>query len=290
MASAKKGEGIVAVKYRNILVLLGIIAVLVAAAILNTNRKSKKDIMSGNHLRRILVERPRDTIEILIGDQGVLVNPGEYPGDTVVVNLLIAQLKNARLGEVISEHPEMHTEFGVDDNGFKVTLDGKRSRSFFIGKQSSDYMHAYIRFAGEDKVYLARGISRAMFDRDQVEWRDKNILLLHMNEITRLLVDDQEYIKQASQWYLLGQEVDPMKMTEVLNLLSNLRAFGFAEGASFEPVTRITIVSDSATCGIEIGNKHDEFFYLLRLRGHKAVYLVNEYVVDQVRGLTPKGL
>ncbi|UCC11813.1 MAG: DUF4340 domain-containing protein [candidate division WOR-3 bacterium] len=279
-----------AVKYRNVLVLLGIIAVLVVVAILSTNKASSKEMISDDHLRRILVERPRDTTEILIGDQGVLVNPGEYPGDTVVVNLLIAQLKNAQLDEVISEHPETHTDFGVDDNGYKVTLDGKRSRSFYIGKQSSDHVHAYIRFAGEDKVYLARGISRAMFDRDQVEWRDKNILLLDMDEITKLLVDDQEYIKQGSQWFLRGQEMDPMKMTEVLNLLSNLRAFGFIEGAVFEPVTRITIVTDAATYGIEIGNKHDEFFYLLRLRGHKAVYLVNEYVVDQVRGLSPKSM
>ncbi len=273
------------VKYRNVLVLLGIIAVLIIAAILSTNRTSSKEMIADGDIRRILVERPRDTTEILINDQGVLVNPGEYPGDTVVVNLLIAQLKNVQLGEVISEHPEMHTEFGVDDNGFKVTLDGKRSRSFYVGKQFSDHVHAYIRFAGEDKVYLARGISRAMFDRDQVECRDKNILLLDMDEITKLLVDDQEFIKQGSQWFLRGQKMDPMKMTEVLNLLSNLRAFGFAEDAVFEPVTSITIVSDSATYGIDIGKKHDEFFYLLRLHGRQAVYLVNEYVIDQVRGL-----
>lgn len=286
MAPSEKGEGFVAVRYRNVLVMLGIIAVLVAVTILSTNRTSTKKTILDDNLRRILVERPRDTTEILIDDQDVLVNPGKYPGDTVVVNLLIAQLENTQLGEAISEHPEMHAEFGVADNGFKVTLDGKRSRSFYIGKQSSDYVHAYIRFAGEDKVYLAKGISRTMFDRDQVEWRDKNILLLDMDEITRLLVDDQEYIKQASQWFLRGREVDPMKMTEVLNLLSNLRAFGFAEDALFDPVTRVTIVSGSASHGIEIGNKHDEFFYLIRLRGHRAVYLVNEYVVDQVRGLS----
>lgn len=68
MALEEKREGIVAVKYRNVLLLLGIIFVLVVVTVLSTKRNIMKDFPAGGRLSRILVERSGDTTEILIGD------------------------------------------------------------------------------------------------------------------------------------------------------------------------------------------------------------------------------
>lgn len=216
----------------------------------------------------------------------MFVNPGEYPGDTIAISRLVAQIKQVQLDEVISERKETHGDFDVDDGGLRVTLDGKRSWSFYVSKQAGDYLHTCVRFVGDDKVYLAKGISKVMFDRNPDEWRDAHILTFDMATINKLIVDDQEFVKRNTRWFLDGREVELIRMTEVLNLLSTLRATGFAENALFQPVTKVTIVSDAFTYGIEIGDKHDQVLYLLRVTGRKSVFLVNEYIVDRIRELS----
>lgn len=250
-------------------------------------RVTKKTI-AGDSIHRILIERLRDTTEILISDQGMFVNPGEYRGDTNEINALITQLRQATLGEVISERREMHARFGVDEGALRVTLNGKPSQSFYVGGRAADYLRTYVRFIGDDDVYLAEGIFREMFDRDPDEWRDALILTFDMDAVDKIVINDLGFMKRDTRWFLHEREIEPIKVIEVLNLLSNLRAIGFADNVSvFEPVLTVSIMSDAFTYGVEIGEKQDRFLYLLRVTGHKPVFLVNEYIIDQILGLLP---
>jgi len=276
----------VAVRYRNVLLLLMIVVVLATVTVISSRRRVTKKTIAGDNIHRILIERLRDTAEILISDQGMFVSPGEYRGDTNEINTLITQLRQATLGEVISERREMHARFGVDEGALRVTLNGKPSQSFYVGKRAADYLRTYVRFIGDDDVYLAEGISREMFDRDPDEWRDALILAFNMDAVDKLVINGLEFTKRDTRWFVHEREVEPIKVIEVLNLLSNLRAIGFADNVSvFEPMLTVSVLSDAFTYGVEIGEKRDRFLYLLRVSGRKPVFFVNEYIVDQILGL-----
>lgn len=288
MASEEKREGVVAVRYRNFLLLLAIAVVLAAVVVISSRRGVTRKRIAGDDIHRILIEWLRDTTEILISDQGMFVNPGEYRGDTNEIAFLITQLRQATLGEVISERKEMHARFDVDDGALRVTLNGKRSQSFYVGRRAADHLRTYVRFVGADDVYLAEGISRDMFDRDPNEWRDALILTFDMDAVDKLVINDLEFAKRDARWFVYEREIESIKVIEVLNLLSNLRAMGFADKVSaFEPVLTVSIISDAFSHGVEIGEKQDRFLYLLRVTGHRPVFLVNEYIVDQILGLLP---
>jgi hypothetical protein len=286
VAFEETGEGIVAVRHRNVLLLLVIVVVLVAVVLISSRQGVTRKRIVGDTINSIRIERLQDTTEIQISDQDMFVNPGEYRGDTTEIAGLITQLRQARLGEVISERQEMHERFNVGDGALRVTVNGKRSQSFFVGKRAADYLRTYVRFVGDDDVYLAEGISRETFDRDPDEWRDALILSFDLDAVDKLVINDREFTRQDTGWFLQERKIEFIKVIEVLNLLSNLRAMGFADNVPvFEPVVVVSIIAEAFSHGIEIGEKQDTYLYLLRVTGQKPVFLVNEYIVDQILGL-----
>jgi|UniRef100_A0A7V3VTS9 hypothetical protein len=274
-------------KYRNIIILICIIIVLLLTVIITGKRPQAKPIISIADIRTIIIQRPSDTTEIEIKDNGFrLVRPISYPGDSSTISFLLNNLKNLKLGEVISQRVEKFNDYGVGDSGIKVILKGKKEIAFYIGRYAGDYQNSYFRFDKEKKVYLVKGLARYQIDYKPDDWRDKRILKIDRNLIERIMIDDKEIVKKDTIWTCGEQVIEKSKIDGILHLLSDLRATGFSDTSTFVVKNRIKILTTSGEFILEIGDKRD-YSYLVKMPEKPTIFLLSEYTVNNFLNLIP---
>ncbi|MEO0106575.1 MAG: DUF4340 domain-containing protein [candidate division WOR-3 bacterium] len=271
-------------KYRT-LILMAIIVVILLAVVLLTGRKPEaKSIVSVEEIKKLRIERQTDTTEIEISNGGYrIVKPINYPADSSLVANLINSLKGLQLGEVISQREEKYDDFEVGEKGIRLIIKNKKDIAFILGKYAGDYQHSYLRFVDDRKVYLVKGINKFLIDRRPDDWRDKTILRIDRNLIERIVIDGEEIIKKDTLWFYGEQFLEKQKIDNILNLVSNLRASGFCDTATFIAKRQIKIFAGGEYT-LEIGDKRD-YNYLVKLPDKPAIFLISEYIVNNFLNL-----
>uniref|UniRef100_A0A7C4XL43 DUF4340 domain-containing protein n=1 Tax=candidate division WOR-3 bacterium TaxID=2052148 RepID=A0A7C4XL43_UNCW3 len=273
-------------KYRTIIILAGIIIILLLIVLFTGKKREPRYVISVEELKSIRIERPADTTEIEISPGGYrLIRPLEYSADSGLIANLLNGLKELQLGEVISQREDKYRDFEVDEKGIKLTLKGKKDIAFYIGKYAGDYLHSYLRFVQDKKVYLARGINKYQVNRSPDDWRDKTVLKLDRNSIAKIAFDEKEIVKRDTLWFYKDQQIERQKIDNILNLFSNLKANGFCDTAVFQKKYTIRIFAGSEYI-LEVGEKKD-YSYLVKLPDKQTIFLVNEYVINSLNEVLP---
>ncbi len=275
-------------KYRSIIILVCVIVLLLLVAVLTGKKPEPKNLVSIAEIKRIIIERPADTTEIDIA-QGKfrLIKPIEYPGDSTAIAELLNSLQNLKLGDVISSREEKFNDFEVGEKAIKLILKGKRNIAFYLGRYAGDYMHSYLRFVNDKKVYLAKGISKFLLDKKPDDWRDKTILKIGKNLIEKIVIDGEEIIRQDTLWFYRDKLIEKYRIENVLNNLSNLRASAFLDTSAFLVEKHIKIYAGGSEYIFDIGTKRD-YNYPVRLSGNPTGFMVNDYVINSLTELIPQ--
>ncbi len=275
-------------KYRTIISMAIVIIILFAIVILTGQKPKARSIVSTEEIKGLRIERQSDTTEIEISGGGYrLRKPIDYPGDSGLIANLINGLKGLQLGEVISQRAEKFDDFEVGEKGIKLIIKNKRETAFIIGKYAGDYQHSYLRFVNDKKVYLVRGINKFLVDRSPDAWRDKTILRIDRDLIEKIWIEGKEIIKKDTLW-LYGEEViERQKVDNCLNLLSNLRANGFSDTATFVAKRWIKVFTRGGEFTLEIGDKRD-YNYLVKLLDKPTIFLLSEYTLESLLNLIPE--
>lgn len=274
-------------KYKNIIILICIIAILFLILVFTGKKPKTKSIIIAEELKTIVINRTTDTTEIEISNNNFkIVRPFSYPGDSSTIAFLINSLKNLKLGEVISRRREKFEDFGVGDRGIKIVLKGKKEIGFYIGKYAGDYQNSYLRFDNDDKVYLVEGITRHQFDIKPDDWRDKTIIKLDKNLIEKISIDGKEVIKKDTLWMYGEKTIEKHQIDGALNILSNLQAIGFSDTSKFVVRNKVRIFTSGGEFNLEIGDKQN-YNYMVRIADRPTIFLVSEYTVNNFLNLIP---
>ncbi len=275
-------------KHKNIIILICVIVVLFLILLFTGKKPQTKPIISIEELKSIKICRPIDTTEIEIKNNNYqIIKPFSYPGDSSTIAFLINNLKNLKLGEVISRRKEKFDDFEVGVNGIKISLRGRKEVSFYIGKYAGDYQNSYLRFENDDKVYLASGITKHQVNIKPDDWRDKTIIKIDKELIEKINIDDKEIIKKDTLWMYKDKVIEKNKIDGALFILSELRAIGFSDTASFQPRHNIKIfTTGGGEFRLEIGDKRD-YNYLVKLPDKPTIFLVGEYTINNFLNLIP---
>jgi hypothetical protein len=139
---------------------------------------------------RLTVERPDGALELVRRDGRWLIQPQGYSADPGMVSDMLNKLGELQLTALVSTAGD-YRRYDLDpEHRIRVIARTGEDirRELDIGKIAGTYQHTYVRLAGDDNVYHARGSLRPVFDRTTEALRDKTVLTFAVKSIETITV------------------------------------------------------------------------------------------------------
>lgn len=305
-------------KFKNTLILLGVLAVLLIAYGVyqgQTSSKNKRNpaaffgvnfdkvtkirVTGANGLYENILEKKKNDWVVTnmpalrsLGEGG-----GDYPVNPKYIDDLKDILQNMPKGELASRDKAKQEEFQVDKVG--VVLQAWQGETqvvdAVIGKEGPGFGSAYIKKSDSDNVYLVPQNIRPVFNR--TDWRDKRIWAFDAKKVTavdwRYKDVDISLLKTKDGWRQLTPISTPSSDEKVgpeLVKLSDLYAANIdekisrkdagLEGKSLPIRIELTFETGEKDALI-VGDKlkDKEEYYVARENG-KLIYTLDSYTVE----------
>jgi hypothetical protein len=175
------------------------------------------------------------------GQQWYMIKPDSCRADNMAIGQMLSMASHLEVGEIISSNPEKQFVFQVDTlMGNRLDFfDGENLlASMVIGKMQEDRLHAYLRKANSDDVYLAKGLFSGIANRRLDLWKDRSVFVLDAKQASEIEIShDQEKFKLTKQdtlWLLSAhpyQESSPADgevVEDYLETLAGIKGDEFA--------------------------------------------------------------
>jgi hypothetical protein len=235
------------------------------------------------------------------GADWVLPNADGYPADKKKIEDIIAKLVEAKVKEPIATKRTNHAALNVGDTVYtkKVTVRaGEKTMELIIGSAKGSSMH--VRRAGEDAVYLARGVS-AWKISDRIESYIANEYI-KIDDPTEVRVQNAfgplDLQKQEDGTWLIAQlpPGTPVDDSRVRSFVSAARSVRLARpvGKTVKPEyglgeaarARVVIKSAENLVSYSVGAFDGDEVYV-KDDANDFVVKVRKYAVDSLIGQTP---
>ena len=248
------------VKKEYIILALVIIALSVYLAMRTSDRTQYElpDVppVVAKEISKLQITRDKVVIVINQKDDKWHIAPEEYPADGSKVKNMLDAMENLTLTALVSESKnytlyDLNAEKGINVKAWQAE---NLKRDVDLGKTASSFRHTFVKMAGDEGVYHARGNFRNNFDFNVDELRDKLVLALNPADIQQFqVINDQQsltlnktqapVVVEGSQtakqpeatpeankpvWQAAdGRPVDEAVVGQILNTVSKLRCEKF---------------------------------------------------------------
>lgn len=214
------------------------------------------------------IEIAKPDISIVLNKQGGSwhIAPQAYSADTDKVKNMLDVIEKLTLTALVSESKN-YDRYNLNDNEKIVVKAWKEDtlrREFEVGKAATSYRHTFVKLAGDDRVYHARGNFRDKFDQTVDNLRDKTVLSFDQTEIREIRIAKGEQLmvfgrkqvpvevtagkeaevrsppspKAETVWQTAeGKKGDESKLSRLLTTLSNLRCEKYIDDRKKEDFT-----------------------------------------------------
>ncbi len=214
------------------------------------------------------IEIAKPDISIVLNKQGGSwhIAPQAYSADTDMVKNMLDVIEKLTLTALVSESKN-YDRYNLNDNEKIVVKAWKEDtlrREFEVGKAATSYRHTFVKLAGDDRVYHARGNFRDKFDQTVDNLRDKTVLSFDQTEIQEIRIAKGEQLmvfgrkqvpvevtagkeaevrsppspKAETVWQTAeGKKGDESKLSRLLTTLSNLRCEKYIDDRKKEDFT-----------------------------------------------------
>jgi hypothetical protein len=212
--------------------------------------------VAGKEISKLQISRDKDIIFVNKKDAKWYIAPEEFPADGSKVKDMLNAIENLTLTALVSESKNYNLYDLDEDKKINVRAwQGDNLKwDVDLGKTASSFRHTFVKPAGDERVFHARGNIRNNFDLTIDDLRDKLVLSLNPAEIQQFIVikDQQSLILNKTQapvvvedaqaekrteaapeankpaWQAAdGQPVDEAVVKQILNTISNLRCEKF---------------------------------------------------------------
>jgi len=258
------------VKKEYIILALVIIA-LSAYLVMRTSDRTQYQLpdvapVAGNDISKLQITRDKTIVELIKKDDQWYIAPQEFPADMGKVEGMLDALENLTLTVLVSESKNYSLyDLGEDKRiNVKAWQEQTLMRDVDLGKTASSFRHTFVKTAGDERVFHARGNFRNDFDLSVDDLRDTLILTLNPADIQQfevtkdqqpltlnktqapVVVDGTQSAKPAEtapeavkpSWQAAdGRPVDEAVVQQVLNTVSNLRCEKFLNDRSKDEFT-----------------------------------------------------
>lgn len=258
--------------------------------------------LSADQIKRLKLTAKGETVvlERRGADRWQVVDPLTYPADSSAVKSAVDKITELEFGDLVTELKSKHAKLGVDaDQGIRVEVsDGdKLLAAFVVGKVIDSF--TMLRPADRDQVYQAVGSLSYAFDRELKNWRDRTIVSFTQDKTRSLRVttpDGTIALGRAdakADWKVQESPtaitaLDTAAVTRLLNTLSSLSAFEFADGAKpaavglASPRARIEVELEGGTTHtLLVGNSAKEDHWV-KARGKDQIYKLKQHAIDSL--------
>jgi len=283
------------------MVILGSVLVVLVAAWFLQRRQQQSIIVSEpvetwavdpDRVTSLHIDKPDGESVELVRSAGSwkLVEPLQYPANDQVVTASLRVLEALELADVISTNPANQGKYQVDSTGTRVIVKAGDEvlLSAIVGTNSPDFSHTYVRRTDGQQVYRAVGVLGYNFNKRVNDWRDKTILHLDQQSISRIVL---EYPKEKSSvalsradslWTVqaggdAAQTADSLSVANLLRSVAALNTVNFATedesaGLDFDkPDFRLTVETDSGTSVVTFVEGESSKYYAM-LADRDAVF------------------
>ena len=194
--------------------------------------------LDGEWLTRVELAGPEETIE-LSKDGGVWTVNG-FEADSAAIARFVRAVDEVEVRSVAATNPANHERMGVTaGSAWTMTVDG--TVTVLLGNSGNRYRTFYARLPEGDEVSLVEGDLRSAATRSLFDWRNKVMVRADTAAIASVRVTRDGtttvYERRDSVWTLEGEEVEGVKVRDMLQELSGLRASGFAPQDAVMPET-----------------------------------------------------
>jgi hypothetical protein len=207
-------------------------------------------------ISRLQITRGQTTIVINKKDDKWYIAPDEFPADANKVKNMLNAVEKLTLTALVSESKNYNLYDLNEDKKLNVKAwQGEYlKRDVDLGKTASSFRHTFVRPAGDERVFHARGNFKNNFDFSVDDLRDKLVLALNPADIKLIqvikdqqtltisksqapvVVDNTEAEKKSdpgpgakkSAWQAAdGRPVEETAVNQLLNAVSDLRCEKF---------------------------------------------------------------
>ena len=226
--------------------------------------------VSQKEITRIEITRGQTVIDLNKKDNHWTIAPKEYPADADKVKSMLDSIEELTLTALVSESKtyNLYDLSGETKINVKAWQGDSLKRDVDVGKTASSFRHTFVKTAGDDRVFHARGNFRNIFDTTVDDLRDKAILTYSPSDIQEIQIskEKQSYTlvrtqqpekeettaadkkksvappAQKTGWHTPdGIAGDEAAVDQLLNLLSDLRCETFIEDRGKEEFTSPSI-------------------------------------------------
>ena len=217
-------------------------------------------------ITRIEITRGKAIIDLTKKDDSWYIAPKEYPADAGKVKNMLDNIEKLTLTALVSESQnyDLYDLSGEAKINVKAWQADSLKRDIDVGKTASSFRHTFVKTAGDDRVFHARGNFRNTFDTTVDDLRDKTILTYTLSDIQQIQItaEKQSFMLTRTQlpekeesptaekeesaappaqktvWQTPdGRTGDEAAVNQLLNTLSNLRCETFIEDRGKEDFT-----------------------------------------------------
>jgi hypothetical protein len=190
------------VKKEYIILALVVIALSVYLAMRTSDRTQYElpDIQPvvAKEISKLQITRDKVIIVIDKKDDTWHITPEEYLADGSKVKNMLSAIENLTLTALVSESKN-YTLYDLNAEkriNVKAWQGENLKRDVDLGKTASSFRHTFVKIAGDERVYHARGNFRNNFDFNVDDLRDKLVLALSTADIQQIQVTgDQQSLK-----------------------------------------------------------------------------------------------
>jgi len=222
--------------------------------------------VAGNEISKLQITSDKAVVGLNKKDDKWYIAPQEYSADSGKVKNMLNALENLTLTALVSESKNYSLyDLGEDKKiNVKAWQEQTLKRDFDLGKTASSFRHTFVKPAGDERVFHARGNFRNNFDLTADDLRDKLVLTLNPADIQQFeVIKDQQPLTlnktqtpvvvegaQAAKpteaapeaakpsWQAAdGRPVDEAVVQQILNTVSNLRCEKFINDRSKDEFT-----------------------------------------------------
>jgi hypothetical protein len=217
-------------------------------------------------ITRIEITRGKAIIDLTKKDDSWYIAPKEYPADAGKVKNMLDNIEKLTLTALVSESQnyDLYDLSGEAKINVKAWQADSLKRDIDVGKTASSFRHTFVKTAGDDRVFHARGNFRNTFDTTVDDLRDKTILTYTPSDIQQIQITEEKQSFMLTRTQLPEKEESPTAekeesaalpaqktvwqtpdgrtgdeaaVSQLLNTLSNLRCETFIEDHGKEDFT-----------------------------------------------------
>ena len=146
------------------------------------------------NITKIEISFEGDVIVLSGKDSRWTILPQEYMADSDKVSSMLGIIANLTLTELAAEKKDYQRYELDEEKGISVYAysGDERVRSFDVGKVSSTYRHTFVKLEEDPRVFFARESFRSTFEVDRADLRDKTVMSFDLNEITGILIEQED--------------------------------------------------------------------------------------------------